>query len=962
MNEWEQVTDTVQRAIAFDYSQISCSRIKIFQLLARDGQRQQAVDEIKEFLKQCEKQEPKNPELFYKCSQLFARVAGGNEIVLQKTMDILKKAIQLNGTSSPYLAENAYQQTLMHEYVQAFQMYQKAAELDESNTEPLYGMIYCRLKQNLLEDVQSQLDFLTELENSEKTAFHTYLEAMLIFRRDGLIDQSVELLNQCLKLHIAEAKKVPIGFEFYIKLNSAFLLELSQEFLQHCPPSKRYTNAESMPGYLIKGTKLLETLTRQTPGIIEANMLLARAKWFSNDVTSSITALNSCTTMAPDIVEPYILKAQIYKDDGNLTAAFSSLEQALAENFLVREHPYFAYTKAQLEICKKEYQQAFTTIEAAFEITAIKNKQSMQKTKSFLRFGEEELAKMYAMMVEVCDQLKRPDDAKKYMQKAIAEFVNTPFEVTIMLANADMALKAGDVKKALNMLKKVPITSPYFKDARIKMGDIYLIQLMDRRHYAKCYMEIVKAKESPEHYRLAGDAMMRIQEPEEAIELYEKALQNSTDTTLVRDIGRALVMTHDYKKAIQYYEGALDTNASQHALREDLANLRIKLGQYTEAKAVIDQGINLLESEEKSIKNIKYHVGLLLASTKLMRAESGAGKYGKVELLKGEYGKTIEKQLSLINKLKELGSSDALEREKEYVATLYFELADYYEHAENNRDSAKEAYVDALRQCDSHKPSLLALAKLLSQKGELDACASACNRLLKIDPSNEEGTYLAAQTMFLRDSPEQGLGIFKSLLAIKPDNFHVLASFVSFAKKLGRVQETTDYIDNAAKIAGRSNEPGIVYVKGLYERLQGNTIEALKLLNGARGDRSYSKEVLVIMIDIYLNLDRVDWCINEQSQEAVVSLDNIKAASSLVDELERVSINDPTVVVYRSYCEMFKRDKAGLELANKYLTDLLKQRTEYIPGIVALSVLKFMQKKAVDVYSRFNKFTRQRIF
>ena len=48
---------------------------------------------------------------------------------------------------------------------------------------------------------------------------------------------------------------------------------------------------------------------------------------------------------------------------------------------------------------------------------------------------------------------------------------------------------------------------------------------------------------------------MDIQEPEEAIIYYERALQRqSEDTVLVREVGKALVMTHDYSRAIKYYE------------------------------------------------------------------------------------------------------------------------------------------------------------------------------------------------------------------------------------------------------------------------------------------------------------------------------------------------------------------------------------------------------------------------
>ena len=68
-------------------------------------------------------------------------------------------------------------------------------------------------------------------------------------------------------------------------------------------------------------------------------------------------------------------------------------------------------------------------------------------------------------------------------------------------------------------------------------------------------MEILDAKSSVENFKLVATALMDIQEPEEAIVYYERALQRqSEDTLLVREVGKALVMTHDYSRAIKYYE------------------------------------------------------------------------------------------------------------------------------------------------------------------------------------------------------------------------------------------------------------------------------------------------------------------------------------------------------------------------------------------------------------------------
>jgi len=54
---------------------------------------------------------------------------------------------------------------------------------------------------------------------------------------------------------------------------------------------------------------------------------------------------------------------------------------------------------------------------------------------------------------------------------------------------------------------------------------------------------------------LTAQALMDIQEPDEAIPYYEKALDKDPDNiALIRETGKALVMTHDYNRAIKYYE------------------------------------------------------------------------------------------------------------------------------------------------------------------------------------------------------------------------------------------------------------------------------------------------------------------------------------------------------------------------------------------------------------------------
>lgn len=77
---------------------------------------------------------------------------------------------------------------------------------------------------------------------------------------------------------------------------------------------------------------------------------------------------------------------------------------------------------------------------------------------------------------------------------------------------------------------------------------------------------------------MVAQALMDIQEPEEAIKFYERALERQNeDVNLIREVGRALVMTHDYKRAEKYYDNRIEAAPHLLDLRQDLGELLLKL-------------------------------------------------------------------------------------------------------------------------------------------------------------------------------------------------------------------------------------------------------------------------------------------------------------------------------------------------------------------------------------------------
>jgi tetratricopeptide repeat protein 21B len=116
---------------------------------------------------------------------------------------------------------------------------------------------------------------------------------------------------------------------------------------------------------------------------------------------------------------------------------------------------------------------------------------------------------------------------------------------------------------------------------------------------------------------------MDIQEPEEAIQYYEKALEmeGADDDNLVREVGKALVMTHDYKRAIKYYETTLMEDPKLLDLRTDLADLYIKLRAYEDAKRVLIDALKFLKDQKPDIDMKSKNVHYLLMMSKVFLEE-----------------------------------------------------------------------------------------------------------------------------------------------------------------------------------------------------------------------------------------------------------------------------------------------------------------------------------------------------
>eukprot|EP00742_Colponemidia_sp_Colp-10_P005614 GILJ01006001.1.p1 GENE.GILJ01006001.1~~GILJ01006001.1.p1 ORF type:complete len:1335 (+),score=250.67 GILJ01006001.1:335-4006(+) len=965
MGDWEQSLETSQRVLASERSNIEGLRLSILHSLARESRVQEACGNIQELISSIDRNEPKNATLCFKVSRPFARLCGRNEQVLRLTLSLIDRAKRLSPDNSQYWTEYAYQQTLLGEYQGAKESYQQAAQLDETNSIALYGVIYCIIHQDKLEEAEEQLEFLREISVSlGRSSEMTFLGALLAWRRRKERDQSVKLLDEALSLHIAATKTVAPGYEFYVKLNPDFLLEIAKEYLQHAALTP-LAPGETPGTFLNRGVKLLETLSKQVPGLVEAQLLLAKGKFVLNDFEAAQKALAACLRLDSQFAEAHLFMALIGLKTANYRLASSSLDQALSLDFDVRNDPQFHLIKAEVAEATNDSNEALKSLEAAINLPGVKKAlptNTSGRKNRVLRLTVQDRASIFVMLASIYTRLNRVTDANKLVQDAIVQFAGTTEEVRVLIANSELAMKKGEPETALNMLRTLPPDNPHYAKAKLAMAEIHLKHRNDRKSYARCFGELVEKNPTVSNYMLFGEALMKIQEPEEAIRAFEQALAlNRADTSLAVQIGRALVQTHDYNRAIEYYESALRADPKRNDLRSDLASLYLRLKRFDHATRVLNESLqDRSNAEDITVMKRNVQNFLLLAEVQLgMSTSVNDGQLpGPNPNVVEAYNRAKSLQADVLLRVR--GEPfELLKAERATAARICYGLGDYYLKREKNLETAFTHFNDALRHDETHEISILALAKLCMTRGQLEQCQAQCITLLRLDPANEQASMMLAELMLQKGEYEAATYYFQQLLEKKPNNYSALVDLIHLLRRAGKLGEAPRYLKLAEKSSPRANqEAGLHYCKGVYNRYVNNPQDALTELNMARHDPAYGENALVHMIELYLNPDNENlW---DESQ-ADGQLEHLRAVDTLLEELTQKNFSSK-LVVYQCYSWIATKQKQNIEKALSRLTNLLNQEREYVPALLCMAVGLMTQKqtpKARNALKRIAKMQYQ---
>uniref|UniRef100_A0A8C5SQI7 Tetratricopeptide repeat domain 21B n=1 Tax=Laticauda laticaudata TaxID=8630 RepID=A0A8C5SQI7_LATLA len=705
LQDWEQSVETAQRLLQKDALNLDALKMEAVHYLCREGN----IPEVSvQFL---------IPHYILKLTEM-----------------LVDRAFSLAPQNADIATELGYQMLFQGKIKEAMKCYKTAMALDETSVPALTGIIRSQLMEGKLDDVEQQLEFLKEVQQSIGiSAELSYLRAVLAMKKNKRQEEVITLLNDVLDAHFSSLQGLPLGIEYFEKLNPDFLIEIIKEYLNFCPSQPAGLGQPPSP-LLRPCASVLETVMKTVPGLLQAAYLVAKVKYLSGNYEASERILQHCLEQNPSYAEVHLLMAQVHLQQNNFQPCAQSLELCLSYNFQIREHPVYHLVKAQAQIKMGEIAEAIKTLQMAMNLPGMRTSTLSSKSKTIEIDGRDRLS-LYLELVEAHRLNGEQHEAIKILQDAINEFSGTSEELRVMITNADLALMQGDVEAALTMFRNITPEQTYFVQAKEKMAAIYLKYRRDKKLYVSCYRDLVEKMPSSHTFLLLGDAYMNIQEPEEAIEAYEQSLKkNPRDGALARKIGNALVKTHNYSKAISYYEAALKTG-QQNILCHDLAELLLKLSQYDKAEKVLRQALDHEPVNDLSslMEDIRYLVLLAKVYSKMERTEDAVFSLQQAREMQAKVLKRIQ-----------IEQLDAVPLQKQLAAEICAEIAKQ-SATQRNCEKAITFYKEALAHCETDNKVMLELARLYLALDEVDACQYQCAALLKNDQDNVAATTVIPQ-------------------------------------------------------------------------------------------------------------------------------------------------------------------------------------------------------------------------
>ncbi|KAL9899857.1 tetratricopeptide repeat protein 21B-like [Glossina fuscipes fuscipes] len=959
---WDQTYETSLRVINLEPTNISALRVTAVLLVVREGNIKGGISTLQQLLVATERIEQGNWTLLLRICQLFSRICSRNVDLLTLTARFIEKQTQLNTSSVELITELGYQQILLGNIKMAVGYFRTATAIDNTSFHALCGLTLCQLfEQGVTEQTRQQVEFLSDLRPSKDKPLLLLLQAKLAPNNDI----AVTLLAEATKLKLVGLEGHLFGLEYLHKLDPEFLLQIVTEFLRNSPVQVRLKQGlhvvqESSHVSLKHCIAILDKILHWCPSHVQALFKRSKVHFLCGELQMASSRLQHIlNNIDATYTSAYLLLAQVQMQQQQYSKAMQSLELSLSYNFLMRENPLYNLLLGIAYRQQQQYKDAQKSFNAALHLlhedpVQDSKNSSIKRTEVLNGFSTSDEVTLYLELIGTLRDMggiQEMFESERLLECALEKFKDTSEEGRLKIAQAELVLQNSNVNKAIELLAAIKPGESYYVQAKTHLASIYLLHRKDRVAFATCFTEIVETSPESESYVMLGEAYMSIQEPDLAIEAYQKAFNlRPHDTHLAGKLGRAYVKSHQYNKAIAFYQQALCTE-NHTGLKLNLAELYLKLKQFKNAQMTLE------ENEDASHADFLDIDGLQLRTKQLLLLARVHEKSGNTSLSLQTLKAARDNQ-DIVQKRISVGQSGNLYDQYKTLSKICLLMAQYWSHLKNNAEA-----LACLEECLKYTPNdieiLTSLARLYIQMDFMDSCREICLRILQIDNSNEAASVIMADLSFRKMDLENATYHFSQLLLLQPCYWTALARLVEVMRRSGTLLDVVPFLKRSKEATVAPDQmPGLQYCNGLYEWYTGNPNGALRHFNAARKDSEWGQQAIFNMIEICINPDG-DIPKSNDLLEGNDNMDSnnsrviaLKTADRLLKELHPRSIGLDNEALnhqlMRNFLRLASKEKYQVEQALQDFIELSarEENQDAVGPILGMSTALVMLKQA----------------
>ncbi|GAV02083.1 hypothetical protein RvY_12693-1 [Ramazzottius varieornatus] len=657
--------------------------------------------------------------------------------------------------------------------------------------------------------------------------------------------ESRETLLQLVQSRAALVKKSPLDVKYVLSVDPVFIGQLVRQVLSYCFAENAKITVESP--MIVQTTELLRLLNSTLPNSAEAAILLARILITRQELKTAETILSSLINSERfgQDSEAFVVMADVFLRQKVFSKAKTSLDRAVANSFNVNDKLEYVVLQARLLQATGQSDQAVKVLRAAMGRPGVRQASSQQY------FTIQDRCSVFLQLLAVFYATRNFKEAKKILDETEVLFSDTSQNIRVKLARVDyLSLvdpNSSDIPAVL--LSFDPSLEDHYFRAQEKLGSYYL-KLGNQKDYVAVHERLFgQMGGSAEASILLGNAYLKINKVDKAIQILQKALRREPDNRMLdAAMGSFYTRCHMFSNALNYYEAAVKKGNKE--LRMEYGKLLVKLKRFDRAEVVLREIIDEKDQGGDTQNDlVKVRAALSLAAVYEML---DTDMDERIRLWKETYNRAESLQTRSRN-----ASTETMSEATEFSSRVLNALVDAY----FKKREPKQA-IQLLKQAltsfpPAESPSLLCLLSSAHlQSADVTEAYRTIREAQKLQPDFRQVYLISADIAIRRKDFDHAVTLYREFLAKFPEDYVNIAEVAPSLARLGSIQVLRKHLDELSNSVTVRHSPGYSLCEGLCLRYTGSIEAATKVLKTVlQGKSQLSAPAGKALVEMLCNFD-----------------------------------------------------------------------------------------------------------